>query len=140
MTDQLSLKVANNFGQIRLVRDRVQAFGERSGLPSEVLFVVKLSIEELLINTISYGYTDQETHTIEIQIDLRAGQLNVRMTDDAVAFDPRNAKEPDTKATLKDRQFGGIGIYLVKNLMDHIEYRREGGRNHLTLTKNLEKR
>ena len=139
MTDQLTLKVANDLGQIRLVRDRVQAFGEQSGLPSDVLFAVKLSIEELLTNTISYGYSDQETHIIEVQIDLWFDQLNVRMLDDAVAFDPRDEKEPNTKAALKDRKVGGLGIHLVKNLMDRIEYRREEGRNFLSLTKNLEK-
>ncbi len=56
-----------------------------------------------------------------------------------MAFDPRDAEEPNTKAALKDRKVGGLGIHLVKNLMDRIEYRREGGRNFLSLTKNLEK-
>ncbi len=63
----------------------------------------------------------------------------MRIIDDGKAFDPRDAKAPDTTAALMDRQLGGLGIHLVRNLMDHIEYRREGGRNHLTLTRNLEK-
>ena len=139
MTDQLKLQVANDLEQVRLVRDRVDAFGERNKLPSDVAFAVKLAVEELLINTVSYGYSDLKAHTIEVQIDLRDDQLDVRITDDAVAFDPRDAKEPDTTTALKDRTVGGLGIHLVKSLMDYIEYRREGGRNHLTLTKNLEK-
>ncbi len=139
MTDQLKLQVANDLEQVRLVRDRVDAFGERNKLPSDVAFAVKLAIEELLTNTMSYGYSDHEAHTIEVRIDLRGDQLNVRITDDAVAFDPRDAEEPDTTAALKDRTVGGLGIHLVKNLMDYIEYRREGERNHLTLTKSLEK-
>ncbi len=56
-----------------------------------------------------------------------------------MAFDPRDAKEPNTKTALKDRKVGGLGIHLVKNLMDRIEYRREEGRNFLSLTKNLKK-
>ena len=139
MIDQLTIRVANDLGQIRRVRDRVQAFGEEKGLPPDILYVVKLSIEELLINTISYGYSDQDAHTIEVQIDLKVDQLNVRITDDAAAFDPRDAKEPDTKSALKDRKVGGLGIHLVRGLMDGIDYRREGGRNCLTLTKHLEK-
>ncbi len=139
MTDQLTLKVLNDLEQIRLVRERVDAFCERNKLPSDVAFAVKLAIEELLTNTMSYGYSDHETHTIEVRMDLRGDQLIVRITDDAVAFDPRDAEEPDTTAALKDRAVGGLGIHLVKNLMDYIEYRREGERNHLTLTKSLEK-
>ncbi len=131
--------MADDLEQIRLVRDRVDAFGERNKLPSDVVFAVKLAVEELLTNTVSYGYSDLEEHTIEVRLDLRDDQLNVRITDDAIAFDPRDAKEPDTTTALKDRTVGGLGIHLVKNLMDYIEYRREGERNHLTLTKNLEK-
>ena len=140
MTDQLTLQVVNDLEQIRLVRERVDAFCERNKLPSDIAFAVKLAIEELLTNTMSYGYSDHEAHTIEVRIDLRDDQLNVRITDDAIAFDPREAKEPDTTAALKDRTVDGLGIHLVKNLMDFIEYRREGGRNHLTLTKNLAKK
>ncbi len=139
MTDQLTLKVVNDLEQVRLVRGRVDAFGERNKLPPDVAFALKLAIEELLTNTMSYGYSDHEAHTIEVRIDLRDDQLDVRITDDAVAFDPTVAKEPDTTAALKDRTVGGLGILLVKNFMDYIEYRREGGQNHLTLTKYLEK-
>jgi len=137
LIDQLTIKVANELGQIRRVRDRVHAFGEQNGLPPDILYMVKLSIEELLTNTVSYGYSDQDAHTIEIQIDLKSDKLDVRITDDAAAFDPRDAKEPDTKAALKDREVGGLGIHLVKGLMDGIEYRRERGRNCLILTKHF---
>lgn len=139
VTDRLTLKVVNDPGQLRVVREGVEAFGERSKLPADVVFDIKLAIEEVVTNTISYGYADEKSHTIEVRLDLRGDQLKVRIIDDGRAFDPRDAKEPDTTTALKDRQLGGLGIHLVKNLMDHVEYRREGGRNRLTLTKNLEK-
>lgn len=139
MTDQLTFQVANDFDQVRLAKERVDAFSKRNKLPTDVAFAVKLAIEEVLTNTMSYGYSDNEAHTIEVQLNLRDDRLNMRITDDAVAFDPRDAKEPDTAAALKDRPVGGLGIYLVKNFMDFVEYRREAGRNQLTLTKNLEK-
>ena len=139
VTDQLTLNVANDLGQVHVVTEGVEAFGERNKLAADVVFDVKLSIEEMVVNTIYYGYADEKAHTIEVRLDLRGDQLKVRIIDDGKAFDPRDAKEPDTTAALKDRQLGGLGVHLVKNLMDHIEYRREAGRNRLTLTKNLEK-
>lgn len=135
MTDQLTLRISNDLGQLRRVRERVEAFGERNELASEIVFKVKLAIEELLTNTIVHGYSDQDEHTIDMRLDLRPDRLNVTITDDATAFDPRDAKIPDTEAPLEVRTEGGLGVHLVNSLMDGIEYRREGSRNHLTLTK-----
>ena len=107
MTDQLTLRIPNDLGQLRRVRERVEAFGERNELASEIVFKVKLAIEEVLTNTIVHGYSDQDEHTIDMRLDLRPDRLNVTITDDATAFDPRDAKIPDTEAPLEDRTEGG---------------------------------
>ena len=140
VTDQLTTTIANDLGQLVVVRERVDAFGARNVLPDDVVFDVKLAIEELLTNTIKHGFSDDGAHTIDIYFDLQGDRLRVRIEDDAVAFDPADAKSPDTEAAFEDRPVGGLGVHLVKNLMDDVDYRREGGRNHVTLTKRLAER
>ncbi len=135
--DQLVMTVTNDPAQLRLVGEQVDAFGQRNNLPSKSLFSIKLALSELMANTITYGYADEATHTIEIRLELRGRQLNVEIIDDARPFDPRSVKAPEKKAALKDLPLGGRGIYLVRNFMDDLGYQRKGGRNHVFATKNL---
>ncbi len=141
VTDRLTFEIANDLGQLPVVRESVDAFGERNDLPSDIVFAVKLAIEELVTNTISYGYADAAARRIarmiEVRLDLRGDRLRVSIVDGAMPFDPTSAREPDTKAALMDRPIGGLGIHLARNLMDDIDYRRDGERNRITLTKNL---
>ena len=92
-------------------------------------------MDELLTNTISYGYDDDEEHRIDLSLRLEGGTLVVEIADDGRAFDPLQAPEPDLGASLEERAVGGLGIYLVRKTMDGVAYRREGGRNVVTLTK-----
>ena len=138
MTDnQLLMTVTNDPAQIRLLNEQVDAFGQRNNLPSKSLFNIKLALAELLANTISYGYADKATHTIEIRLELSGGQLKVEIIDDARPFDPRRVKAPKKKGALKELPLGGRGIYLVRSYVDDFGYQRKRGRNHVTVTKIL---
>jgi anti-sigma regulatory factor (Ser/Thr protein kinase) len=135
--DQLVMTVTNDPAQLRLVSEQVDAFGQRNNLPSKSLFSIKLALSELLANTITYGYADEATHTIEIRLELRGRQLNLEIIDDARPFDPRRVKPPKRKGALKDLPLGGRGLYLVRSHVDDFAYQRKRGRNHVTVKKNL---
>ncbi len=135
--DLLELTIENDLTQLAAVRDQVESFAKRENLSHEVGFAAKLALEELLTNTISYGYGDKNVQLIEIRLEVRGDNLIICTADDGLAFDPRTAKEPDTQSSLKDREIGGLGVHLVKNLMDRFEYRHKDGKNHVTLRKRL---
>ena len=137
MPNPLQLTIENDFAQLAVVRDTVESFARRERLSRDVVFAAKLALEELLTNTISYGYRDQSGQLIEIRMEVRGGQLIIRTVDGGLAFDPGTAKEPNTKLSLKNRALGGLGVHLVKNLMDRIEYQHKDGKNHVTLRKSL---
>ncbi len=134
---RLELTIENDLAQLAVVRDQVESFAKREKLPRDVVFAAKLVLEELLTNTISYGYGDKSVQLIEIRLEVRGDQLIIRTVDDGLAFDPRTAKEPDIESSLEDRAIGGLGVHLVKNLMDRVEYRHKDGKNHVTLRKRL---
>jgi len=135
--DPLELTIENHLAQLAIVRGQVESFAKRENLSRDVVFAAKLVLEELLTNTISYGYGDKSVQLIEIRLEVRGDQLIIRTVDDGLAFDPRTAKEPNTESNLKDRAIGGLGVHLVKNLMDKFEYRHKDGKNYVTLRKRL---
>ena len=131
----LEVFLANELGEIVGVAAKVDAFCEANEVSPDVAYPVNLSLDEILTNTISYGYDDGETHRIEITVRLEAEALVVVIVDDSSAFDVTAAPEPDIEASLDERQVGGLGLFLVHQMMDNVEYERVDGRNVVTLTK-----
>ena len=93
----------------------------------------------MVVNVINYGHRGDPNHEIAIDLNCEADKLTIEIVDDAPAFNPlKDNPEPDLTSKLENRPIGGLGIYLVHHLMDEILYRREQGRNHLTLIKRRE--
>jgi anti-sigma regulatory factor (Ser/Thr protein kinase) len=131
----LEIALANDLQELAGVAAKVDAFCEARDIPPEIAYAVNLSIDEILTNTISYGYDDDEPHRIEIVLRLEADTLVVVIADDSAPFDLSETPEADVEATLEDRDVGGLGLFLVHQMMDKVEYERVEGRNIVTLTK-----
>jgi anti-sigma regulatory factor (Ser/Thr protein kinase) len=93
--------------------------------------------DELLNNIISYGFSDDEDHQINIDISVTAEQLLVTVADDGVPFNPFDRVGPDISLSIEERDIGGLGVLLVTKLMDQTHYQRQRDRNVVTLTMNL---
>lgn len=136
----LSMRVANDLKELVAIAERVDEFCSQHGIGPAVAYQVNLSLDELLTNTINYGYADDAPH--EIRIDLRAegGRLTIRIEDDAKRFDftESDPAKADTTSSLDDRSPGGLGIFLVHEMMDSVNYQWENNRNVVRLSKNIE--
>ncbi len=105
------------------------------GFDEKKLFHIKLAAEEILVNVINYAYRG-EPGDIEVRVDFREDEsLVVEIVDRGIAFDPLSLPEPDINAPMEKRRIGGLGIFLVRKLMDEVSYRREEERNILTFIK-----
>lgn len=133
----LELTLVNRIGEVGRLAEVLEEFGAANGLTQKVVLEVNLVLEELLTNTISYGYDDDHEHEIAIRLSLRDGTLAVEFEDDGKAFDPLTAPAPELDAALEDRAVGGLGVHLARSLMDNIEYTREGGRNRIRMAKSI---
>ena len=131
----LEISLANDLGEIAGAAGRIDDFCESNELSPDVAYAVNLSIDEILTNTISYGYDDDEAHRIEMTVRLEADTLVVVIVDDSRAFDPTATPDPDIEASLEERDVGGLGLFLVHQMMDDVEYERVDGKNVVTLTK-----
>ena len=133
MTAQLALKVENKVDELQHVYDAIKEFGRQEEWDARLAFRVQLVIEEMVINVMNYGHEDG-SHEIEITMDSEPDLLTIEITDDGKPFDPlEDAPEPDLAGSLEDRRVGGLGVYLVRTMMDDMSYRREQGKNHLVL-------
>ncbi len=133
--DTFEFSVANDLRGISSASARIDAFCAAHGLAPGVSFHVTLAVDELVTNTIGYGYDDEGEHSIDFCLRIEGDTLTVEIADDGSAFDPLQEPEPDLSAPPEDRARGGLGIYLVRKTMDTVAYRREQGRNVVTLTK-----
>jgi serine/threonine-protein kinase RsbW len=133
----LSIVVKNNLAELDNLCSALEEFCRKLGLPGKATFPIKLSVEEIFVNIISYGYTDCLEHLIKIDISNQGGTLTIQIEDDGIPFNPLETDPPDLEAPLEDRSTGGLGLHLTKHLMDSICYSRCHGVNHLVMQKRL---
>ncbi len=135
--DRLSMRLTNDISEIPRSAKAVEAFCARHDIAASVIFAINVSLEELLGNTMTYGYTDDLCHQIAVEIWREDADLVIDIGDDGRPFDPTQAAPPDLSLSLAERPIGGLGIQLVREMMDHMEYRYDGQRNRVRLRKRV---
>ena len=137
MADELILQIKATFAEIPSASETISTWLTKRNAPADVQYFANLAIEEFVTNCIKYGYQDDREHVIEIRLQLSESELTLTVVDDGRPFNPLDAPAPDTTATLECRQPGGLGIALVRAMMDEVRYERRDGHNVLTLVARL---
>ena len=136
--DEFSITLENQLSEITNANLKFNEFVEKHSLTIELRRQFNLVIDELLNNIISYAYEDDEAHQIDVSGALYDNQFILRIRDDGIPFNPFTGPAPELAGSLEDQAIGGLGIHLVKNLMDQAIYRREINQNLVTLIKKLQ--
>ena len=127
------LKIAPNHEQLELIPTAVEEFAEQDNWPPDLVFKLNLVLEELGVNIVNYSGA---TGDIEISLASDGERVTVEISDDGRPFNPLLDQEtPDISAPLGNRPIGGLGIHLVRSMMDEMSYSREDGKNKLAMTK-----
>lgn len=134
MSARTHLKLKNDLGEITRLTEELEGFCERNGVSAGALMALNLALEEIVTNVISYGFEGGD-HEIELELLLDDGSVQATVADDGKAYDPLQREDPDVDAPIEERRIGGLGVLLVKRLMDDVRYARTGGRNVLTIRK-----
>jgi anti-sigma regulatory factor (Ser/Thr protein kinase) len=137
MPEHVEIKLHNQLSELAAARQALTRFGRQHDVPDRVLHDLNLTLEEILTNIISYGYTDSVEHEITVRLSVQSGEMRVDVEDDGQPFDPLEAPKPDTTKPLEERAVGGMGIHLARKLTDGLEYQRHEGKNLLVLRKRL---
>lgn len=115
----------------------LHGFWQTESLPDELLFPFELALEEVFMNVAMHGGGEQGPATVWLELECADGRLNLSLSDDGPAFDPLSLPTPDLNAPLEERPVGGLGVHLVREMMDGVSYSYRGGRNCLSMWKSL---
>ena len=131
------IEIGNDLSSIERVTEKFMEFGLRNKMSPKITTPICMAFDDLLSNIISYGYTDDSQHVIGIKVSLVNDSVVVVITDDGLPFNPFTRESPDTDLSLEEREIGGLGIFLVKNVTDEAYYKRHVDKNVITLVKKI---
>ena len=134
---EATILVPNSLAQLGPLNEFLSGFWGEHGLPEELAMDMNLALEEVFVNVVRYGYADSSRHDIRVSVSLEDDVVSVTVEDDGIAFNPLAAPPVDVHAPLEGRPIGGLGIHLIRNLMDEVKYARQNDHNHLVMRKRV---
>jgi len=132
------LQIQNELTEINTVIEAFEEYSEKTDIPMPVAMKVNLVFDELLNNIITYAFPEGGEHKIKVRAEKSPDRLLIVIEDDGLPFNPFAQSEADTSLSVDDRDIGGLGIHLVKNVMDDVTYDRHLDSNVVTLVKRFE--
>lgn len=126
--------VANDAADLAIVAEALETFGAEHAVPLKALVALQVSVDEIVSNVIKYAWKDGG-HQVHVRITAQTDAVEVEVVDDGEAFNPFAAPHPPTSEQDARPGPGGIGIRMVRRLMDEVEYARKGACNHTVMLK-----
>ena len=136
MKKKLTLK--NQVGELERVNQFVEEIGEELNLDMELQMNLNLVMEEMVSNVIFYSYPEGKTAEIELLAESNGKELTFVLSDQGKEFDPTLKDDANPDVNPAEREIGGMGIFIVKNIMNEVTYQRLEGKNLLTMKKDIQ--
>lgn len=131
------ITLSNDVQEVPQLAQFVEEVCEATGFDMSATMSINLAMEEAVVNVMNYAYPTGTTGQIHIEAQADDTCLFFTIIDSGKPFDPTAKEEVDTTLTAEARSIGGLGIHLVRQLMDSIRYERSDNKNKLTLSKNI---
>jgi anti-sigma regulatory factor (Ser/Thr protein kinase) len=131
------IRLPSGLAALETLVPEIESFCADQSLDASSAFALNVALDELVNNVVNYGLASGGEHFLEVRLRVADGQLWVEIEDDGVAFDPFDRPPPDTDLPLEERPIGGLGIEIVRQLMDEARYERQGDRNLVKLRRSL---
>lgn len=144
-----SLTLTNDISEVDKLGTFMKSLTSRLGMDKGLASSLRLAVEEAVVNVMNYAYPQETTGMVTVEADVQSTAMDdsdenqylcIKVVDNGVAFDPTETASADTTLSAEERPIGGLGIFLVRELMDTINYERKDGQNILTLRKKIDKR
>ena len=133
------LTLPNDIKTIPQLSEFIEIIGEELDMEMSVIMSLNLALEEAVVNVMSYAYPEGTEGQVDIEMIADGDNMIFTITDSGTPFDPTQKEEVDTTLSAEERPIGGLGIHLVRKLMDTISYQYVDNKNILTLKKKLNK-
>lgn len=137
--NSFELTIKSSTDNLAVIRDFIREKAEKKEVSEEIIEKIMLAVDEAVSNIMRHAYRSATDKDIKFKIRFSDTECTITMIDYGISFDPEAVESPNMEQYLKERRVGGLGIHLMKMLMDKVEYRPlAGGENQLTLKKSLE--
>ena len=136
MGNDNTLCMSNDIEELNKLEPFLNGIFEREHLDMSMLPQIDLALEEAVTNIIMYAYPEGEKGTAELTVEVADGQICATLIDSGTPFNPLQQQEANLDVSLEERKIGGLGIHLIREIMDVVEYAYEDGRNVLKMKKN----
>jgi len=132
-----NLTLPNDINTIPQLNEYIDSVCEDMGLDMATSMSLNLALEEAVVNVMNYAYPEGTKGTVNIETIADNTQITFIISDSGKFFDPTAKEEVDTTLSAEERPIGGLGIHLIRQIMNHVVYERKDDKNILKLTKNI---
>ena len=134
-TTTYSISVQASTEHLAEVRDFVAKHASEFGFAQQDVEDIRLAVDEAYTNIIKHAYEFDEHKSVDIELGYNSNKFWISLLDTGDAFDPSDYSKPDVRQKIKEKKRGGVGVYLIRKLMDDVEYKTKGSVNEIRMTK-----
>jgi anti-sigma regulatory factor (Ser/Thr protein kinase) len=135
MSQRFQITRAAELESLQVFRGFITDCCARYNIPNDIVLELKLAVDEACANIITHGYKDMDPGSIILAFRIKPDRIVVQITDFGHIFEPVEGPQPDVQAALEDQELGGLGLFLIYQTMDNIDYQSSEEGNTLTFTK-----
>lgn len=130
-----SISVQASTEHLAEVRNFVAKHASDFGFKKQDVADIRLAVDEAYTNIIKHAYKNDKHKSVDIELGYNSSEFWISLLDTGDAFDPNNYSKPDVRQKIKEKKRGGVGVYLIKKLMDSVEYNTDGSVNEIRMSK-----
>lgn len=140
VSQEYKFELKNDLSELKTLHRHLNNWGGDIGLMVDSISRINICLDELFTNIVSYGLEDDLEHKIEFTLNSDNNLVVINIEDDGIAFNPLEKVDPDFPADIESAKIGGLGILIIRKLMDNVCYERKQGKNKLTMIKDIQQK
>ena len=140
VSQEYKFELKNELSELKALQRHLNIWGEDIGLPAISISRINICLDELFTNIVSYGFEDDLEHKISFTLNGDNNFVIINIEDDGIPFNPLDKIDPDFPENVESAKIGGLGILIIRKLIDNVIYERKQGKNKLTMKKNIQQK
>jgi len=140
VSQEYKFELKNYLSELKALHQHLNNWGGDIGLSANSILRINICLDELFTNIVSYGFDDDLEHIIIFTLSGDNNLVVINIEDNGIPFNPLEKIDPDFPDNVESANIGGLGIHIIRKLMDNVSYERKQGKNKLTMRKNIQEK
>ena len=140
VSQEYKFELKNSVSELKALHQHLDNWGGDIGLSANSILRINICLDELFTNIVSYGFDDDLEHIIIFTLSGENNLVVINIEDNGIPFNPLGKIDPDFPDNVENAEIGGLGIHIIKKIMDNVSYERKQGQNKLSMRKNIQEK